>query len=50
MGQILHGCAATTETVRRVIQHSQESLMVLLQWADMESIQRRSQSGANAHM
>ena len=29
MGQILHGCAATTETVRRAIQHSQESLMVL---------------------
>ena len=29
MGQILHGCATTTETVRRAIQHSQESLMVL---------------------
>jgi hypothetical protein len=29
MGQILHGSATTTETVRRAIQHSQESLMAL---------------------
>ena len=29
MGQILHGCATTTEAVRRAIQHSQERLMVL---------------------
>jgi hypothetical protein len=29
MGQVLHGCATTTEAVRRAIQHSQESLMVL---------------------
>jgi|GEM_PF-6962551 len=29
MGQILPGCATTTEAVRRAIQHSQESLMVL---------------------
>ena len=29
MGQILHGSARTTEAVRRAIQHSQESLMVL---------------------
>ena len=29
MGQILRGCATTTEAVRRAIQHSQESLMVL---------------------
>src|ERR1700693_1052039 len=26
MGQVLHGCATTTETIRRAIQHSQESL------------------------
>ena len=26
MGQLLHGCATTTEAVRRAIQHSQESL------------------------
>ena len=26
MGQVLHGCATTTEVVRRAIQHSQESL------------------------
>jgi len=26
MGQILHGCATTTEAIRRTIQHSQESL------------------------
>jgi hypothetical protein len=29
MGQILPGYATTTEAVRRAIQHSQESLMVL---------------------
>ena len=29
MGQVLHGCASTTETVRRAIQHSQESIRVL---------------------
>ena len=29
MGQILHGCAKTTEAVRRAIQHSQESLRSL---------------------
>ena len=26
MGQVLHGCATTTEAVRRAIQNSQESL------------------------
>lgn len=26
MGQLLHGCARTTETVRRAIHHSQASL------------------------
>jgi transposase InsO family protein len=31
MGQILHGCARTTAAVRRALQHSQESLMVLAQ-------------------
>ena len=29
MGQLLHGCARTTEAVRRAIQHSQTSLNVL---------------------
>src|SRR5271165_3748162 len=29
MGQILHGCATTTEAVRRAIQHSQASLRTL---------------------
>src|SRR3984885_15608037 len=29
MGQVLHGCATTTEAVRRAIQHSQESLRSL---------------------
>ena len=29
MGQVLHGCATTTEAVRRAIQDSQESLRVL---------------------
>ena len=29
MGQVLHGCATTTEAVRRTIQNSQESLRAL---------------------
>jgi transposase-like protein len=29
MGQVLHGCATTTEAIRRAIQHSQESLRQL---------------------
>jgi transposase-like protein len=29
MGQVLHGCATTTEAVRRAIQHSQASLREL---------------------
>src|SRR6202047_3783972 len=29
MGQVLHGCATTTETIRRAIQNSQESLRAL---------------------
>ena len=29
MGQVFHGCATTTEAVRRAIQRSQESLRVL---------------------
>jgi hypothetical protein len=29
MGQVLHGCATTTETIRLAIQHSQESLRTL---------------------
>src|SRR4051812_21829524 len=29
MGQVLHGCATTTEAIRRAIQNSQESLRTL---------------------
>ena len=29
MGQVLHGCATTTEAIRRAIQHSQASLRQL---------------------
>ena len=29
MGQVLHGCARTTEAVRRAIQHSQKGLNIL---------------------
>ncbi len=29
MGQVLHGCATTTEAIRRAIQDSQESLRFL---------------------
>jgi len=36
MGQILHGSATTTAAVRRAIQHSQESLMVLAKRYDIK--------------
>ena len=29
MGQVLHGCAKTTQTIRRAIQNNQESLITL---------------------
>jgi hypothetical protein len=29
VGQVLHGCATTTESIRRAIQNSQESLRAL---------------------
>ena len=29
LGQVLHGCATTTEAIRRAIQNSQESLRAL---------------------
>ena len=29
MGQVFHGCATTTEAIRRAIQNSQESLRAL---------------------
>jgi len=35
MGQVLHGSATTTAAVRRAIQHSQESLMVLAKRYDI---------------
>ena len=50
MGQVLHGCARTTEAVRRAIQHSQASLSKLAsqyginpktvaKWRQRESVQ-----------
>ena len=50
MGQLLHGCARTTEAVRRAIQHSQASLSNLAaqyginpktvaKWRQRESVQ-----------
>lgn len=33
MGQVLHGCATTTEAGRRAIHHSQESLRGLTPYA-----------------
>jgi transposase-like protein len=40
MGQVLHGCATTTEAVRRAIQHSQESLRALAKrfWIDPKTV------------
>jgi len=40
-GQVLHGCATTTKTIRRAIQHSQESLRTLAK--RMELIEDSSQ-------
>jgi transposase-like protein len=59
MGQVLHGCATTTEAVRRAIQHSQESLMTLAKrygvnqktvakWRKWEGAADRSE-GADVH-
>ncbi len=33
MGQILHGCAKTTETIRRAIQNSKESIAKLSRYS-----------------
>src|ERR1700722_465430 len=41
MGQVLHGSAATTEAVRRAIQHSQESLGALPKPYGRQSEDRR---------
>jgi hypothetical protein len=46
MGQVLHECAATTEAVRRAIQHSQESLRALAKCDGQ--IKRPSRSGRRA--
>ena len=47
MGQVLHGCATTTEAVRRAIQHSQESLRTPSPGATA-STRRPSPSGRSA--
>ena len=38
MGQVLHGCARTTEAVRREIQHSKESVNALSKKRFMPSV------------
>lgn len=54
MGQVLHGCARTTEAVRRAIQHSQESIRALAQrhWVNPKTIAkwRRRTSTTDAPM
>lgn len=35
MGQILHGCAKTTETIRRAIQNSKESIAKLSRYYNL---------------
>jgi transposase InsO family protein len=60
MGQILHGCATTTEAVRRAIQNSQESLKILSQryginpktvakWKKRETVQDAAMGPKNPH-
>ncbi len=60
MGQILHGSATTTAAVRRAIQHSQESLMVLAKrydinpktvakWRGRQSVEDCKTGPANPH-
>ncbi len=60
MGQILHGSATTTAAVRRAIQHSQESLMVLAKrydinpktvakWRGRQSVEDCQTGPANPH-
>ena len=41
MGQVLHGCATTTEAVRRAIQHSQKSLRALASLRDQPEDRRQ---------
>ncbi len=36
MGQILHGCAKTTETIRRAIQNSKESIAKLSRYSSFD--------------
>ncbi|TAJ40954.1 MAG: hypothetical protein EPO55_07270 [Reyranella sp.] len=42
MGQVLHGCATTTEAVRRAIQHSQKSLRALAEARQLNERQNRT--------
>ena len=60
MGQVLHGCAKTTETVRLAIQNSQESLRVLSQryginpktvakWKKRQTVQDAPMGPKNSH-
>jgi hypothetical protein len=46
MGQILHGCATTTEAVRRAMQNSQASLRALAERYGFN--QKLSRSGSSA--
>ena len=48
MGQILHGCATTTEAIRRAIQHSQASLRQLAKCYGIDPKTVRKWKGRNS--
>ena len=48
MGQVLHGCATTTEAIRRAIQNSQESLRALTKRYPWDATAHRSPGGSSS--
>ena len=52
MGQALHGCATTTEAIRRAIQHSQESLRSLSKRCSInpKTVAKRKKRGSAADL
>jgi len=52
MGQVLHGCATTTEAIRRAIQHSQESLRHLSRRCgiNQKTVAKRKKRGSVADL
>jgi hypothetical protein len=50
LGQVLHGCATTTEAVRRAIQHSQKSLSALAKHYGQKTVAKRRKRSSIADL